>query len=173
VNDLFYYWTGKHGIVDSAGRLEVRHAIVDGVRRTLRTSEDLSAVLTAVQPYSLLRLITQTGVDSSPAAFERWRDYLPPLVIDGGRTYPDVLIPEIANLVADDESGRLWTEDGDPPKFARRYAISGERARALFGDRLEEALELLAGYGGENPWAVRAKGPARSWIEEQSRHTPS
>ena len=37
VNDLYYYWTGNHGIVDGAQRAAVRRAIIEAVRDMVRT----------------------------------------------------------------------------------------------------------------------------------------
>ena len=37
----------------------------------------------------------------------------------------------------------------------------------LFGERLNEALALLAEYEGNNAYAVRAKNDAKSWLVER------
>jgi hypothetical protein len=54
-----------------------------------------------------------------------------------------------------------------PPRFINRYDIDRARVTALFGDRLDEVLTLLADYAGDNAYAVRAKDAARAWIDER------
>lgn len=164
---LFYYWTGQHGIVDDAAKADIRRSIVETVRATIRTGDDLARVLTSEHPYLIGRLITQTGADPSLAAFEAWRDCLPTLIIDGARKHPRVLVPELANLAGDEQSGIVAAGGEYPPKFINRYGIDRARMTALFGDRLDDALALLANYGGDNAYAVRAIDAARAWIDER------
>ena len=64
VNDLYYYWTGEHGIVNDTQRADVRRSIIKTVRGTVRTGGDLAKVLTTDHPYAVSRLITQTGADT-------------------------------------------------------------------------------------------------------------
>ena len=137
VNDLYYYWTGNHGIVDGAQRAAVRLAIIEAVRDMVRTGEDLVKVLTTDRPYTVFRLITQTGEDTGLPAFQAWRDYLPPVLIDGAKSEPEIIIPEIANLAGNEQSGRTWNE-GYPPVFVNPYKIDRERMTTLFGERLNE-----------------------------------
>jgi len=60
-------------------------------------------------------------------------------------------------------------KSGDPtPTFLRTYMIDRDRAEALFGERLDEALELLAEYDGGSLYAARAKEAAASWLRERS-----
>ena len=172
VNGLFYYWTGQYGIVDDAARADTRRSIVETVRAKIRTGDDLARVLTPENPYLIGRLITQTGSDPSLAAFEAWRDYFPALIIDGARKHPNVLIPELANLAGDEQSGMVAAGGECPPKFINRYGIDRARMTALFGDRLDEALALLANYGGDNAYAVRAIEAARTWIDERHGGAP-
>jgi hypothetical protein len=166
-NGLFYYWTGNYGIVDDAAKTEIRRSIVETVRATIRTGDDLSSVLASEHPYLIGRLITQTGADPSLAAFEAWRDYLPALLIDGAKKHPEALVPELANLAGDEQSGMVAAGGEYPPRFINRYDIDRARVTALFGDRLDEVLTLLADYAGDNAYAVRAKDAARAWIDER------
>ena len=171
-NGLFYYWTGNYGIVDDAARAEIRQSIVDAVRATVRTGDDLAKVLTAENPYVIGRLITQTGADPGVAAFEAWRDYLPALLIEGAEKHPEVLVPELANLAGDEQSGIVAAGGDYPPIFINRYGIDRARMTALFGDRLDDALALLADYAGDNAYAVRAKDAARAWLDERRDGAP-
>ena len=50
--------------------------------------------------------------------------------------------------------------------------IDRARMTALFGDRLDEALALLANYAGDNAYAVRAADAARAWIDERRDSAP-
>ena len=117
-NGLFYYWTGEHGIANGAARSAIRQSIVQTVRAIVRTGDDLARVLTSEHPYSIGRLITQTGADPGVAAFEAWRDYLPALVIDGAEKHPEALVPELANLAGDEQSG-IVAASGEYPWMRR------------------------------------------------------
>lgn len=172
MNGLFYYWTGQYGIVDDAAKADIRRSIVEAVRAAIRTGDDLARVLTSQHPYLIGRLITQTGGDPSVAAFEAWRNYLPTLIIDGARKHPNVLIPELANLAGDEQSGVVAAGGEYPPKFINRYGIDRARMTALFGDRLDDAIALLANYTGDNAYAVRAIDPAKTWMLERSDDRP-
>ena len=166
VDDIYYYWTGDNGIVDDTQRGVIRKSIIEAVRGTVRTGEDLVKVLTRDRPYKVSRLITQTGKDTSLSAFQAWRDYLPPILVDGAKSDPEIIIPEIANLAGDEQSG-IVAATGYPPKFINPYKIDRERMTTLFGERLNEVLALLAEYEGDNAYAVRAKNDAKSWLVER------
>ena len=165
--DLYYYWTGNHGVVPDTQRGIIRRAIVEAVRDSIRTSEDLARALATKHPYTVMRLITQTDVDTTVSAYEPWRHYLPPLLIDGAKHDPEIIIPELANLAGDEQSGHRALGPQYPPVFVRRYKVDRERMKVLFGERLDEALSLLAEYDGDNPYAVRAKEDAKSWVRER------
>jgi hypothetical protein len=169
---LFYYWTGNYGIVDGAARAQIGQSIVERVRATIRTGDDLARVLTSEHPYLIGRLITQTSANPGLAAFEAWRDYLPALLIQGAQNHPEQLIPELANLAGDEQSSMVAAGGEYPPIFINRYGIDHARMTALFGDRLDEGLALLANYAGDNAYAVRAKDAARAWRDELSGGTP-
>ena len=167
VNQLCYYWTGKNGVVSDIQGEMIRRAIVEAVRDSIHTSRDLTRVLARKHPDTIKQLITQTYVDTSVSAYEAWRHFFPPLLIDGAKHDPEIIIPELATLAGDEQSGATATGPQDPPVFVRRYKIDRDRMAALFERRLDEALELLANYDGDSPYAVRAKDDARSWIEER------
>lgn len=164
---LYYYWTGNHGIVDDARREDIRRSIVDKVRATFRSGSALAKVLTPREPYMIGRLITQTGADRRAEAFEEWKDYLPNLLLDGSRTDPDVIVPEIANLVGDEQSGIVAAGNEYPPIFINRYAIDRARMTAVFGERVDEVLNVLASYQGNDAYAARARDAAKVWLDEQ------
>ena len=166
-NDLYYYWTGNHGVVPETQRGIVRRAIVEAVRDSIHTSQDLTRVLARKHPYTIMRLITQTDVDTSVSAYEAWRHFFPPLLIDGAKHDSEIIIPELANLAGDEQSGHRALGPQFPPVFVRRYKIDRERMTVLFGEHLDEALTLLAEYDGDNPYAVRAKDDAKSWLRER------
>jgi hypothetical protein len=102
-----------------------------------------------------------------------WRDYFPALIIDGARKHPSVLLPELANLAGDEQSGMVAAGGEYPPKIINRYGIDRARMAAFFGDKLDEALSLLANYRGDNAYAVRAIQAAREWSDERSGSAPS
>jgi hypothetical protein len=164
---LYYYWTGNHGIVDDAVREDIRRSIVEKVRATFQSGSELAKVLTPRQPYMIGRLITETGADRSAEAFDAWKDYLPPLLLDGARTDPEAVVPEIANLAGDEQSGIVAAGDDYPPIFINRYTIDRTRMTAFFGDRLDEVLHVMASYQGNDAYAVRARDAAKDWLHER------
>lgn len=168
VNGLYYYWTGRHGIVSHAARATIRSAIVTEFRNSVRHGDALAGVLTPKHPYQIGRLVTETGEHSEPDTFAAWRDYLAPILIGGAVTQPELVLPEIANLAGDAESGMVAARDDYPPRFINRYRINRERVLALFGDELtNRVLELLAEYKGDNAYVVRAIDEAREWLAER------
>jgi hypothetical protein len=166
VTDMFYYWTGDRGITNGAARASIRQSIVDDLHNTIRNGADLARVLWKDRPYTILRLITQSGEQTAPAMFAEWRDFIAPLLIEGGNIDPETIIPELSNLVGDAESGIVAAKDQYPPIFANRYRLDRERMSALFGPSLDEALALLADYDGDNAYALRSKDEAQKWREE-------
>ena len=144
VNGLYYYWTGEDGIVTHTQRAAVRQSIIEAVRGTVRTGGDLVKVLATDHPHAVKRLITQTGKDTSLQAFQVWRDYLPSVLIDGAKSDSEIIIPQLAILAGDEQSGITAAGTESPPVFINRYKIDRERMTALFGERLDEALALLA-----------------------------
>lgn len=167
VNELYYYWTGRDGVVPPTQRGVIRRAVVEAVRDSIHTSRDLTRVLARKNPYTIMILITQTDVDTTASAYEAWRDFFPPLLIDGAKHDPEIIIPELANLAGDEQSGQRALGPEYPPVFVRRYKIDRERMTVLFGGRLDEALTLLAEYDGDNAYAIRAKDDAESWLRER------
>ncbi len=166
VNSAYYFWTGDHGIVGAEQRERIRGAIVQAVQSTVRDGDALARLVTSDHPYQIGRLITQTGRQSDLATFASWRNYLAPILIDGAQKHPDSVVPELANLAGDTESGMVAARDEYPPIFINRYRLDRERVTALFGDRLDEALALIAGYHGDNVYALRAVDEAKLWLAE-------
>ena len=167
VNSLFYYWTGDHGIVTGAASTTIRDAAAEALRATVRSGDALASRLNPEHPYQVGRFITQTGRQIDAATFGQWRDYFSAILIDGARRNPDVVMPEIANLAGDAESGMVAAKEQYPPAFINRYRMDRERMEALFGGDLNQVLALLAEYTGENPWALRAKDEATAWLQER------
>jgi hypothetical protein len=167
VNGLFYFWAGDRGLVNGTAKVGIRNSIVQAIRTHLLTQDDVARVLPKDrQPYELGRLIAQTGANPRAAAFEEWRDHLAPILIEGGLQQPDIFLPELANLAGDRESSIVAATDDYPPIFSGRYKIDRPVLLAMFGDGLDDALRLLAGYQGENPYAARAVEDASRWLTE-------
>ena len=98
--------------------------------------------------------------------FAEWRDYLAPLLLDGAAEYPETMIPALANLAGDEQSG-IVAAGVEPPVFINRYQIDRAKFEAFLGDRLEEGLRLLANSAGSNPYATRAQEDAALWFAER------
>ncbi len=168
VNGLYHFWTGDQGIVGEEAQDQIREAVAKSIRLSIQTYDDLARVLPQDRsPYELGRLISQTGRNSTAAAFAEWREHISPLLLEGSRQRPEVFLPELANMAGDRESSLVAAANDYPPIFAGRYRIDRERFEALFGNHSEEALRLLAEYDGQNPYALRAIADARAWLAER------
>ena len=163
VTGLYYYWTGKHGIVDEANKAAIRDVVSNAVRTTLKRPDDLVQVLAEEHPATILNFITTLN---GPRGYEEWRNCFAPLLIGAAKDHGDLILPELANLVGDGESHVRQAWPG-PPVFVNRYKIDRERMAALFQGQLDEALILLSGYDGANPYALRAKDDATAWLSDR------
>ena len=164
VTGLFYYWTGKYGIVDEANKATIRDAVSNAVRTRLKRPDDLVQVLAEEHPASILKFITTLN---GPRGYEEWRKCFAPLLIGAAKDHGDLILPELANLVGDQDSHatQAWPE---PPVFVSRYKIDRERMATLFQEQIDEALILLSGYDGANPYVLRAKDDALAWFSERN-----
>ena len=170
VNDLYYYWTGEHGIVSGASRARIREAIIGEFKARTRSATDLVRVLTPGRSYNIGRLITETGQQTDVTRFAEWRDYFARLLVESCKERPDLMVAELSNLGGDTESSMVAAREQDPPVFINRYKLDRDRMAALFGGFLDAALEQLANYSGDNPYAMRSKTEAALWLSE--RRTP-
>ena len=163
VTGLYYYWTGKYGIVDEPNKAAIRDAVSNAVRSTLKRPDDLVQVLSEEHPAAILKFITALN---GPRGYEQWRDCFAPLLIEAARDHGDLILPEIAILAGDDESQepRVWAV---PIVFLNEFKIDRMRMAAFFQGRLDEALVLLSGYDGDKPYALRAKDNATAWLSER------
>jgi hypothetical protein len=167
VNGLYYFWTGRDGgVTTSQDRIKIRRAITDSARSTYVNGTLLANALYPKEPFQILRLITQTGENTTREAFSDWRA-LAPVLLDGARQHPEILIPELANLAGDRNSGTVGARDVYPPSFAYPYTMERKNVEALFGDRVDELLLLFVQYSGTNAWALRPKEEASKWLEEK------
>jgi hypothetical protein len=64
--------------------------------------------------------ISQTGTQSGGASYEEWREFFVPLLLDGASDYPNTMIPALANLAGDAQSGMVAV-GVEPPVFINRY----------------------------------------------------
>jgi hypothetical protein len=56
--------------------------------------------------------------------------------------------------------------------FLNRYKIDRTRLHAFMGEKLDRGLALLAGYAGDNVYAVRARDDAAAWLAERQEAQP-
>ena len=148
------------------GRQEIRAAYLEAVQGTLRNGADLAALLSPRNPWSVGRLVLCMASGEGGVDFRTWREHLAPALVKAARTQPEVVLPELANLLGDAESSRR-APDSDPPTFVRRYAIDRGLAEAVLGEALDDVLELVAEYGGSSVYVVRAKEAAGAWLRER------
>ena len=125
-------------------------------------------MLAEEHPASILKFITTLN---GPRGYEEWRKCFAPLLIGAAKDHGDLILPELANLVGDQDSHatQAWPE---PPVFVSRYKIDRERMATLFQEQIDEALILLSGYDGANPYALRAKDDASAWFSERNPGGP-
>ena len=164
--ELYRDWTGENGIVTPDVRRQIRDALVEAVQETLRDGANVALLLSSRDPWSVGRLILCMAEGGNGVALETWREHLAPALIRAARTHPEIVLPELANFLGDEESSRR-TAGSDAADFVGRYAIERGRAEAVLGDSLDAVLELIAEYGGGSVYVVRAREAARAWLRER------
>lgn len=166
-NEFYRYWVQEDDSIVSRHEGDViRHSIVESVRAQVRSGDDLVRILTSEMPYQVGALVTDGGERRGDREFEEWREYLAPILVQGATRSPELVLPEVANMVGDERSG-VTAGPAHAPVFVNRYKIVRARMTAVFGNRLREMLSLLANYDGDNPYVVRAKPEAQSWLDEE------
>jgi hypothetical protein len=172
VNELYYYWTGQHGIVNDEDKQRIRLAISEALRAAVKTPADLERIVAPNSPWEISKFITQTGTQPGTASLAEWREFFVPLLLDGASDYPDTMIPALANLAGDEQSG-IVVAGVEPPVFINRYKIDRAKLEAFLGDRLDVGLKVMAEYKGNNVYGTRAREDAKLWLEERrSTNTP-
>ena len=171
-NSLYYFWTGHDGATRSQDRIKIRQAITDAVRLHLVNGTLLSKALDPDEPFQLIRLITQYGEQDGPDAYARWKDFAD-VLLDGGTLQPETMIPELANLAGDRNSGTVGAKKVYPPSFAYPYTMERKKVEALFGDKVDDLLWLFVEYSGTNAWARRPKDEAANWLNERGTSATS
>ena len=141
---------------------DFRGAIIETVRARVRSGSDLARILCGKEPYGLRRLVAAVGTGQDMEDLQGWREHLTGIVVDGARNNAEAILPEVANLLAGEGSLSIHS-DGS---VANPYVMDRERGGVLLEDRLEEVLERLAGYEGDNMWAGRAMESAGVWLRE-------
>ena len=165
--DFFHYWTSADArIVTSEEREEIRCTLVESIQRTLHTSADFVPHLGDSDAVTVYALITKTGKDDGGSPFELWSDHFAPILADGAKRYPAQFLPELANLLATDNS-TMRSPDRYPPIFRHEYEINRGRAQALLGQFLDDVLVELSNYGDHDPYAQRATQAATAWLQER------
>lgn len=114
-------------------------------------------------PASIHKFITALG---GPRGFKEWRDCFASLLIGAAKDHEDLILPELANLVGNAESQVRLAAEG-PLMLLNEFKIDRERMAAFFEGQLDEALALLSGYDGANPYALRARADAAAWLSER------
>ena len=163
-NGFYYYWTGEYGIVGDQQRSRIRAEVVASVREQVHSGAVLAARLCRGYPWDVGHLIRHGG--SAVADFASWRDHLGPILAEGVEIEPELVLPEVANLIATDASTNR-VAGADPPVFVNPYHIDRERSDALFGEVLDVVLQRLVVYDGADPYASRAREEAARWLEER------
>ncbi len=163
VTSLFYYGTGRYSIVDEADKATIRDAVSNAVRTRLKRPDDLVQVLAEEYPGSILSFIATLN---GPRGYEEWGKCFAPLLIGAAKDHADLILPELAILVGDEESHerQAWPRS---PVFFNRYEIDRGRMATFFQEQIDEALILLSGYDGANPYALRATDDASAWLSER------
>ena len=165
--ELWSSWAREDGIVSEGVGRQIRDAMTQAVQETLSDGVDLAAILDPEDPYGVVAMVVTTAAGEGGTALEAWREQLAPALANGARTHPEVILPEVANLLGDEESGRR-TADAGPPRFLARYSIDRGRAAAvMMGGALDEVLTLVSEYEGSDVYVVRAKDEAGAWLMER------
>ena len=129
--------------------MQLRDALLPAIQETLRSDADLAAFLSPRNPSSVDRFVLCMAAGEHGVALDTWREQLAPALVRAARTDPDVILPELANLLGDEESN-MTVPDSDPPTFVRRYAIDRDLAIGVLGDALDDVLRFVVEYTGSS-----------------------
>ena len=120
--ELWSSWAREDGIVSGGVGRQIRDAMIQAVQETLGDGVDLAAILDPEDPFGVLAMVAATADGEDVTALETWREQLAPALAKGARTHPEVILPEVANLLGDEKSSTR-TADVGPPRFLARYSI--------------------------------------------------
>lgn len=158
---FLYYWTGDRGIVSDEGALVIKQRALDSIRTNAPDAERLRRLITEQEPFLLARLNIQLR------EVQGWQDYFAPVLVDAARRFPEVFLPQLANLLGSSESSIVpASAPRNQPRFINAYQIDRAKAQRMFPEHLKAALLLLAEYEGEDGFVTRARGSARAWLTE-------
>ena len=165
--DLYHDLTGgKLPIVRAEEREEIRSELVKTIQKTILTDSDLVRHLSGVEPRRISAMISKTAPDTGSRPVKTWDKYLAPILANGADHYPEQFLPELATLLATPRSNERTT-GGEPPSFPNPYEFDHARTESLLGKFLDPTLARLAGYKGDNTYALRARREAAKWLQER------
>ncbi len=163
-SEILSYGTNQASVLDENAKETLRHSVAEAVRSILKSPQDLVRALSKNHPYAIRVLVTETM--AAKGVIEQWRDFLSRQVLLGARRHPDIVLPQLATLAVDVQSAPKFLSPG-PPELVHEYSVDRERMKTLFQGRLDEALNLIAEYDGEDTLIREVQHLIRAWIDER------
>ena len=162
--EFIFYWAES---VYPGAKPTTYESVRKAIQTQLSSPQNLVSVLAKEHPFAVYNFIVYTEKLGLTEPLQKWRDCFAPLLIEGARLDPDLVVPQIAMLSFEFQSRPIKTSAGhlrmeDQPTFDR------ERMRVFFQDQVDQALTILAKYKGTDPRAVLARKHAMSWMRERA-----
>jgi len=139
-NELYYYWRNRdHLMVSSKNKtLALRNGFVEAARQAYENNSQI--LIDALNPgymYDIHHLmIYYSEPDGGGPGFDpaEWK-WLANVLLEAGKTNPQVIIPQLACLLSNEASH---------PLEGFSYSLHEERLNSLFGEEKSAVLKLLA-----------------------------
>lgn len=138
VNDLYYYWTGQHGITRPEDRAHIRRVILDLSREQFRCGADLLRVSHPDLAYGLYQLVFPPESEAGPSelvGLPHW-GWLGPIVLDALRANPARIARDVGFLISNSRRG--------VHPAIEIHEVDRARLDGFFGEAGPEVIALIA-----------------------------
>ncbi|WP_428303733.1 P-loop NTPase fold protein [Lacipirellula sp.] len=175
-NDIFHYWTGKHGIVSSSEVQTMRDEMLAYARRYFSAGRASAFVksLSPQHPGALRHFVVPhehyEGL-VAPASAGQWDWFLPTLQ-RAVRTAPELVLPQLTRLISKDIDQSHFDEDHMARVSFRTSVVDRDLTHAIFGTRKKWILEKIVSFPFESTVdldlerSVAVRESAREWLDE-------
>jgi hypothetical protein len=147
-NNLYYYWTGTHGIVDREDVQGIRDEMLMLARRryTKKAPFNLLAVLSPEHPWALRHFVMPPDQRErliAPAKPGDWA-WLSPVLSLAIREDPFLVLPQLARLVSESKDVHIHEEMHMASVMQRIWTIDRDLATLIFGEQTTAFIQALA-----------------------------
>ena len=146
-NDLFYYWTGEHGIVERDEVQKLRDRMLNLARHRFlkRPPLVLLAVLSSRHPGALRNFVSPPDrhgriTQTKPGDW----NWLLPVIFQSLHENPNLMLPQVARLVSNPKDFYLHDEMEMTKVMQRGWIIDRDLTLLIFGDETLALIRIIA-----------------------------